>query len=218
MREDGVMARLTAGQLQKAARLQRAGATLREIAGEMGVSFEAVCLGLYGDNAGWGPQVEADDGGTDDVEADCGGAGGAAAGAIAAGDERAARAADAPAEPLPSGAGLAGRDAVAERAPEAAAPGPADQPAAAPAEEGGAADEAERVAVDPSLVAPRGALSPSGRGAFRLADELGQWLDRTGQKMTRDPARAWRGVTAQVEVIQKRHPHLRQLQLDPVED
>jgi len=74
--------------------------------------------------------------------------------------------------------------------PEVAPPAPARFPAA-----------------DPGPVAE----PPVGAWLYRLKNEMGEYLHKSGKGMTRALPSAWTGTSQQLEEILKRHPHLKEL-------
>lgn len=210
-------------QLGKATRLQKRGLLLREIAAELDVTFEDVCLALYGAND-WRKA----DGGVD----------GAGAGRNV-GDAQ-----DLDSERLPAvDAGDAVADAVGgtearEAAPPARAPEPEEAPAAPAAPcptaeqvvtaelEGGAADAAQvvvaaaPVAAAPELAArPRAAaaaLAATGQDSerwYRLVDFDGRSLHGNRRVMTRDKQHFWQGTAEAVAKLKRALPQWQDLQL-----
>ncbi len=146
---------LTPEQGRHAARLERDGLTLRGIATAMGVSFEAVCLGLYG-----------------------------------------------------SSLAETARPTAPMRMPVVAEPWPATSlPDGASLAVGTRPEPVPRA--EPVATKPAPAL-------FRLGNELGEWLDRSGVGMTRDVAKAWQGNAAQLDAVLQRKPHYRDLKTERV--
>jgi hypothetical protein len=200
-------------QLGHATRRQKQGWLLREIAAELDVAFEDVCLALYGDND-W---RKADGAlGSDDARLDAGlaagmgrdqGDGGEAAGSAAGhgtphpafgpllpqgekGNAAASRMGEAAAagaadsaDAAPLGAGPAA-DREAEASAPVAAAGPAAEPVAASEPEGGAADAAP-VVVDaaPVAAAPELAARPRAAAAALDADAFYVLAEFDGQKL-----------------------------------
>lgn len=228
-------------QLNRATRLQKQGHLLREIAGDLGVAFEDVCLALYGNND-WKPRLGAADisggenGGVD--AADVGGAAADAAGRTVA------PVTDPAVSAAPDYTGGADAGAEPQDAPAAAAAtGPAAEPVAAPAPEGRAAAAPSLVVdgldTEPLRVAePRvpaaalstvaaapdaagGASSPHAGGLvddgrwYRLVEFDGQSLHQNRRVLTRRPEFFWLGTADAVRRLKRSMPQWQDL--EPVE-
>lgn len=198
-------------QLGRATRRLKQGWPLREIAAELDLAFEDVCLALYGDNDWRKP-----DGDVDEADGRAGGHGGV--GVDAAGDATATIA----------GAGHPDVDAVggagaAEAAPaaRAAEPEAAPAPVAEPQPQGRAADAAQ-VVVDARAGAPVLAARPRAAAAaldpakiYRLVEFDGQTLHQNRRSLTRLPQFFWRGTGEAVVRLKRSMPQWQDL--EPVE-
>lgn len=212
---------LSVTQKRDATRLQQAGQLLREIAGQIGASYEETCLYLYGGIDSWKPApgdaVVPQSSNTETENAQRDGAGrparstdGDGAGRAGAGDHRDGlrgdeRATAQGAEPdaVPCGAEAAARASAVGS--QAAAPVDPPRPAAPPP-------------VHQSPAPPAAAAALQGAASdIRLTNGAGDYLDRSGVGMTRLIGKAWRGTRAQAREIKKRQPQYRELEEEQVE-
>jgi hypothetical protein len=187
---------LTPDQLSEARALRRGGALLREIAAALGVAFEAVCLGLYGDNS-WPGQTDI--------------------------PEASGTAREAPGSPAPEPAATPVREAsTAARmdghdrkmgAEGAAAP---EVEATAPPETLGHASPTPAGTQAPPVDISVARDERRSGGLFKLRNGYGEYLHERGRGMTRLSQFMWRGTADEVRVLQKRHSHLAELEPVPV--
>lgn len=175
-------------QLALAQRLQRQGFLLREIARRIGLSFDAVCLGLYGDNQ---PSKGNDDG-TDDAREPDGGDG--AEPRDADDDDGFGAAVEARAQPSEA-------ESVGLSVREAGGTPPAQEPVGAS---------------EPPGEPPAPVASPSQR--FRLVSAHGESLHENGRVLTRLPKFFWRGDAEAVAALKARRPQWSQLRAVGVTD
>ena len=211
---------LSVTQKRDATRLQQAGQLLREIARQIGASYEETCLYLYGGIDTWEPRIgaavpQSSNTETDNAQRD--GAGRVARGTDGAGAGRAGRS--------DRTAGPRGDERTAAEGTEPdAVPTASAEPVAA------AAERQEAVApVDPPRPAPpppvhQSPAPPAAAAALqgaasdiRLTNGAGDYLDRSGVGMTRLIGKAWRGTKAQAREIKKRRPQYRELEEEDVE-
>jgi len=213
---------LTHLELLSAQRLQRRGLLLRKIAAELGVSFGAVCLALYGDNQSSNAVKPA--GEASDDEADVLGRAGSSdngAGFLVPTDHLVAHwLADAAAADSEAGAVAfleesaqatsSQQDCSPEPPSELEAPRQWQPPVGSPAPVGVTSTSSPTLIEqgDPAVEAERHELllrfHPAQR--FRLVSEDGQTLHQSLHVLTRLPNFFWRGTAEQLSAVRRRKP------------
>lgn len=182
------MVRLTPAQLRRAEDMLAGNATLGATADVLGLPFHAVVLGVYGGGAAWEPLRETDQA-----------------------TERA------PYRPAVS----TGDDGNGLRTKGKAVCLASNQPSVGSRESGSLAEDGSTQCEDGASPAPPPeppvvASPPPPERRYRLRNELGEYLHKSGRGMTRAIIEAWAGTNAQLEEALRRVPHLKDLDVEAV--